>query len=191
MIRAFVAIALPDAAIAALIAARAGLPLGRPTPPENLHLTLAFLGEHPEPVIEDVHYALAAIRLPAFELRVAGLGVFGDGRLRVLHAEVAAGPPLGHLREKVAQAARGAGLRLERERYRPHVTLARFNPALVGEDAERMRAFAARGAGFRAGPFEAEAFRLVRSHLARSGAVHDDLAVYPLQRVAAGRSVMS
>lgn len=191
MIRAFVAIAPPDDVAAALIAAQAGLPAGRAVERAALHLTLAFLGEHPEPLVEDVHYALAAIRHPAFELRLAGLGLLGEARSQVLCAEVEATPGLSRLREKVTQAAREGGLAIERRRYRPHVTLARFNAGLAGEEAERTRAFAARGAGFRAGPFEVPEFRLVRSRLGRAGPVHDTLAVYPLERLADGRCVLS
>ena len=42
-------------------------------PPENSHLTVAFLGEHPEPVIEDVHLALDKIRAPGFALTLSGV----------------------------------------------------------------------------------------------------------------------
>ena len=91
------------------------------------------------------------------------------------------------------QAARDAGLAFERRRYRPHVTLARFN---AGPDAARRPSGcgpsprAARG--FRAGPFEVEEFVLMRSWLGRAGPVYDTLATYPLQpRRLEGCSVLS
>ncbi len=180
MIRAFAGIALPDSVVRSLTAARAGLPSGRPVPPENFHLTVAFLGEHPEPVIEDVHLALDKIRAPGFELTLSGTGLFGGPRPRVLYARVQPEPALDRLREKVLQAARGAGLRLPRERYSPHVTLARFNLRLKGEDAIEMRDFAARRMGFDAGPFEVGEFLLMRSMLGRNGPVYQELAAYPL-----------
>jgi RNA 2',3'-cyclic 3'-phosphodiesterase len=185
VIRAFVAIRLPEAAQARLIAAQAGLPAGRALPAENLHLTLAFLGEQPEPVVEDVHYALAAIRAPSFELTLAGMALLGGPRPRVLAAEAAPAPALVGLQRSVTQAARSAGLTLGREAFRPHVTLARFNSGLDVEDALRVRDFAARGAGFRAGPFPVASFVLIRSWLGRSGSIYEDLAEYPLnERVA-------
>ncbi len=182
MIRAFAAIALPGSVARALSAAQAGLPAGRPVAPENFHLTIAFLGEHPEPVIEDVHLALEGIRAPGFALTLSGVGLFGARRPRALYARAEPEPALGRLREKVLQAARGAGLRLPRERYRPHVTLARFNAGLRGEEAVEMRDFAARRMGFTAGPFEAGEFLLIRSTLGRSGPVYQELAAYPLGR---------
>ncbi len=180
MIRAFVAIPLPETVVSALSAAQAGLPAGRPVAPENFHLTVAFLGEHPEPLIEDVHFALDAIRAPAFELTLDGLDLFGGKRPRVLHAEVRPEPKLTHLREKVLQAARGAGLRMDRARYNPHVTLARFNNGLSGEDAEKMRNFTVRRMRFKAGPFEVGEFVLIRSSLGRNGPIYEELAAYPL-----------
>ncbi len=184
MIRAFVGIHLPDDVIRALTLAQAGMPLGRPTPPENMHITVAFLGEHPEPMIEDVHFALDRIRAPGFELRLDGVGLFGSDRPRVLYADVRPEPGLTRLREKVLQAARGSGLRLDRERYSPHVTLARFNAGLKGDDAQEMRDFAARRMGLRAGPFHVARFLLFRSSLGRNGPIYEELAAYPLNGTA-------
>ncbi|MFQ5566782.1 MAG: RNA 2',3'-cyclic phosphodiesterase [Paracoccaceae bacterium] len=180
MIRAFAAIAVPGPVAGALSAAQAGLPAGRPVAPENFHLTVAFLGEHPEPVIEDVHLALGGIRAPGFALTLSGTGLFGAERPRVLYAAVRPEPALNRLRKKVLHAARGAGLRLPRERYSPHVTLARFNAGLKGEEAVEMRDFAARRMGFTAGPFEVGEFLLMRSTLGRNGPVYQELAAYPL-----------
>ena len=52
--RAFLALDLPQETRDALIRVQADLPVGRPVPCENLHLTLAFLDEQP-------HYADARI----------------------------------------------------------------------------------------------------------------------------------
>ncbi len=181
MIRAFVAIGLPEEVASALIAAQAGLPAGRAVERGNLHLTLGFLGEQPEPVVEDVHYALARIAAARFELRLAGLALAGEGRAVVLRTEAEPSAGLSHLREKVVQAVRDGGIPLERKRYRPHVTLARLNAGLTGEDGVRMQAFVVRGARFRAGPFEVAEFRLMRSWLGKAGPVYDVMAEYALR----------
>jgi RNA 2',3'-cyclic 3'-phosphodiesterase len=178
MIRSFVAIRLPEAAAGEVVAAQSGLPAGRPVPLENLHLTLAFLGEHPAPVVEDVHHALADIRAQRFEIRLEGLDAFGNGRVRLVCARVAASDALTRLQASVRQAARLAGLDLARTKFVPHVTLARCgNRGASGEDAWKLRDYAARRAGFRV-DFEAGSFALVRSHLGQSGAFYEDLAEY-------------
>jgi 2'-5' RNA ligase len=179
MIRAFVAIPVGEEAGEALVAQQAGLTVGRAVPAENLHLTLAFLGERPMPVVEDVHYALDAIRAPGFEIRFAGLGLLGE-RARVVHAVVQPDPRLKHLRNRVLEAVRGAGIAVARERFVPHVTLVRLGPGVLPEDMERLRGQVAARAGFAAGPFEINSFALFRSHLGRSGAVYEEMASYPL-----------
>lgn len=180
MIRAFVGIPLPDDVAGALEAAQAGMPAGRPVSSENFHLTLAFLGGQPEPVLEDVHHALDAIRVPAFALRIEGLGIFGGPRPRVLFADIVPEPGLSQLRRKVLRAAHEAGIDIARERFHPHVTLARFADGLRGEDAVEMQAFVARRIGLRAGPFAVDRFVLYRSHLGRAGPVYEPLAEYGL-----------
>ncbi len=150
---------------------------------------MAFLGEHPGPVIEDLHYALVGMRLPRFALTLRGLDLPGGDRARVLAVGVDPEPRLRLLRDKVVQAARGVGIGFPRERYVPHVTLARFNAGLRGDAAERMRGFVLQGAGLRAGPFAVESFTLMRSHLGRSGPIYEDLADYPLAGGAAEEEV--
>lgn len=180
MIRAFVGIPLPDEVADALAAAQAGMPSGREVPSENFHVTLAFLGDQPEPVVEEAYHALAAVRAPSFSLGVEGLGMFGGARPRVLFAQVAPDPGLSRLHRKVLRAVHDAGIALARQRFHPHVTLARFGDALRGEDAAEMQAFVARRVGLCAGPFAVDHFVLYRSHLGRSGAIYEPLAEYPL-----------
>ncbi len=180
MIRAFVGIPLPGAVVRDLTAAQAGLPAGRAVAPENFHLTLAFMGEHPEPVIEDLHLALDRITGAGFEINLAGAGLFGNKRPRVLYAGVRSGHELGRLREKVVRAAHDAGIPLARERYTPHVTLARLNSGLTPEDAAELRDFTARRAGFSTSAFPVEGFALFRSTLGRNAAIYEVLADYAL-----------
>jgi 2'-5' RNA ligase len=148
--------------------------------PENLHVTVAFLGEHPEPLVEDIHLALEKIRSPAFDLALSGVDLFGNCHPKVFFAGIQPEPRLIQLRAKILQAARSAGVRLPRERYRPHVTLARFNSGLTGELAMEMRHFAVRRMNFTAGPIFVGEYTLVRSILGRTGPVYEQLANYPL-----------
>ena len=64
MIRSFAAIALPEAVRFELTLVGHGLPVPKPLPPENMHLTLVFLGELPEPVVADIDAAFASVRAP-------------------------------------------------------------------------------------------------------------------------------
>lgn len=188
MIRAFVGLPLPDDAAAALIAAQAGLPEGHPVPRENLHVTLAFLGERPMPVIEDVHFALDRLRAPGFSIGFKGLDLLGGERSRAVAALVRAEPALQFLRDRVVEAARSAGLAFPRERYLPHATIARL-PARLAPDARlRLEHVVAARAALAAGPWPIDRFALFRSRLGRSGPIYEEMAAYTLAPAAAARA---
>lgn len=72
--RLFVALSLPEPVREALSALANGLPGARWVPPENMHLTLRFIGEVDGRDARDVDDALAAIRMPGFDLKIAGVG---------------------------------------------------------------------------------------------------------------------
>lgn len=178
MIRAFAALALPEAVRLDLMLTGEGLPVPRTVPSENLHLTLVFLGELHERRVEDIDIAFRQVRAPRFELSLGGLGLFGGARPRIAYVGVHDCPSLRHLQAKVQTAARSAGYDAPGRRFVPHVTLARLPDRQ--ERQERLERAVAAGAGYRAPKFEVEDFRLFRSHLGSEGAIYEELARYPL-----------
>jgi len=179
MIRAFVALDLDETLRSALAVQQFLLPLPRREPVENLHLTLAFLGEVPDRLLEDVHEALLALRLPAFALTLAGLGMFGGDRPRLVYAAAAPDEPLLRPQRKAEGAARRAGATVEARRFVPHVTLGRFRPP-DKETAMRLERAVAEQGGFRAGPVPVREFVLYESIRSRDQARYEVLARYPL-----------
>ena len=178
MIRAFVAITLPEAVRARLALLQHFLPLPRRVAPENMHITLVFLGEQPEDRLEELHHACAAIRAEPFALTLRGVGVFGGDKPRNVWVGVAPSPPLEHLQRKVETAARGAGIDVAARRFTPHVTLGRMRPHEA--DLVRLEHAIAACNDFRAEPFDVTEFALMRSHLGRKGAEYAALASYSL-----------
>ena len=177
--RCFVAIPLPDGPVRALEAVQDGLPFGRLTDPEQLHLTLAFLGELPDREVEAAHDGLQTVRSHPFELTLRGLGSFGGADGRTIWAGVADPAPLARLAARIRSALHGMGVVLERRRFRPHVTLARLTGAEARDEAALARVLAKRD-GFPAPPFRVEGFALYRSVLTRAGPIYDVLAEYRL-----------
>jgi 2'-5' RNA ligase len=94
---------------------------------DNLHLTLRFIGEVDGAAAEDIAAGIAALRSPAFDLRLAGAGCFSHRRHGALWAGVAPREPLAALAQKVERAVQAAGLPAETRAYHPHVTLARWS----------------------------------------------------------------
>lgn len=181
MIRAFVALPLPPETVDALARVQSLAPLGRPVPEENMHLTLAFLGDIPPDAVDDLAEALAAIDPPPrLKLRLDGLAFFGGQPPGALAATVRPDPLLEALHGAVLRAARAAGLTVKRQRFRPHVTLLRLPRLLLPEEEAALARFMGKQAGAFAAEFTVEEFILYRSILRREGARHEELAVFPL-----------
>ena len=92
---------------------------GNYTRPENLHLTLAFIGEYPDP--DAVLEAMAALPTRPFRLRLEGVGAFGDLWWIGLEKSDALEGYVRALRRALA----GAGIPFDRKRFSPHITLVR------------------------------------------------------------------
>lgn len=183
--RLFVAIALPEEHRRRLGALANGLPGAKWVSPENLHLTLRFLGELDGQQGGDIDMALEAIRSPAFDLTLEGVSHFGEGRkLRSLWAGVAANDALVRLHDKIEQTVIRAGLPPEGRKFKPHVTLARFK----SNPGAKLHDYMAEHSLFRAPPFRVEHFTLFSSFLSAGGAIYRPEAEYPLVQVAAARS---
>lgn len=92
---------------------------GNYTRAENLHLTLAFLGERPE--ADDALEVLRSVPLRPFELRLRGIGAFGDLWWIGLERSDALEAYVKRLRRALADA----DIPFDRKRFSPHITLLR------------------------------------------------------------------
>jgi len=141
MIRLFVALELSSEIIEALGYARGGVEGARWQNDEQLHLTLAFIGEVPRSTVRRVEEALASIEFDPFDLTLEGVNMFGTPRQpKTLWAGVADTAPLHHLHEKVLNALERVGIETDRRRYKPHVTLARFSRGATARIADWLAA---------------------------------------------------
>jgi 2'-5' RNA ligase len=148
------------------------------TRPEQLHFTLAFLGEQPGP-----DEALAAGEIlretPAFDLALSGVGAFPNTeRPRVLWLGVSAGAAeLMETAERLRAALRRRGFAIEQRKFRPHLTFGRVRPR--GERlAKSGLAVVAPGEFAR---WTAREASLVQSVLGRGGATHTAVRTFPFK----------
>ena len=185
-LRLFVAIPLPDEVRTAmrrrLARLRSLLPQARWIDPDNAHLTLVFLGHHPEARVAPLTSALREVfgRYPALALRLHGGGTFPQGRpARVAWVGVKGAPELQPLQHDVADAAAGAlDWEPEKRPFHPHVTLTRCNPTWPRPQVER---FHTEVQGSWGEEFVAEEGILFRSRLSPRGAQYEALAHLPLR----------
>jgi len=176
--RLFVGIPLPVDVRECLARMSSGLKGARWISPENMHITLRFIGEVDGHMAEDIDTTLIAMAAPGFDLSLNAAGMFGRGHLvHTVWADVKPEPALNRLQAKVEQAMVRLGLEPEHRKYTPHVTLARLKKVT----SQKIADWAEANAGFRAGPFRVDAFVLFRSHLGHGPAHYETLSEYPLK----------
>ena len=92
---------------------------GRFVPVENLHLTLAFIGEYPNP--DDVLDVLEQVPFTPFDLSLSSTGQFGDlywcgiDNAKGLEAYV----------RRLRRALAESGIPFDKKKFSPHITLVR------------------------------------------------------------------
>ena len=134
--RLFLAIELPDDVRSHLVVARqrleAGLPKISYTKPQNLHLTLKFLGETDAKKLAAINESLAMIKSRPMALHACGIDCFpAKGPIRIVTAAMEGTTgPLRALVESIEQRCRFLGYDREQRAYKPHVTLGRARPVL-------------------------------------------------------------
>jgi 2'-5' RNA ligase len=169
MFRLFTAIAVPGEIGQVLARCQRGVAGARWSPVENLHITLRFFGGVSEDRADDLDAELGAIRSKAFDLALAGVGVFESaGGPRTVWAGVANCPPLGALAARCETAGRRAGLAADSRAFRPHVTLA----YLSGADPARVAAWVQSHNLLKSPPFHVGAFGLYSSWRTDAGQVY-------------------
>ena len=137
--RLFIAIRLSDEMKAALIHTQNMLYdygiRGNYTKEENLHLTLAFIGEFPDP--QPVMDALETVRFTPFELELQGMGCFDD----LWWAGMKDSAPLTAVVRRIRRALSDAEIPFDRKRFMPHITLIRkANGRMPGVDLQKASA---------------------------------------------------
>jgi 2'-5' RNA ligase len=176
MMRLFVGLALPQSLKDRLAPLMIGLPGARWVAPENLHLTLRFIGEVDEREAAMLDEALTSIARAPFDLQVAGCGIFAQRRgPEAVWVGVASTPPLVDLQAAIERAAVRAGLAPEEKRFRPHITLARLKDV----PQPRLQAFVA-GHNLFKDSVTIEGFTLFSSTLGSGDPIYREEAAYPL-----------
>ena len=176
MHRLFVALEIPEIVADALSTIQYGVEGARWRAVDSFHLTLAFIGETDRHGFAAAVDALSAIDAPAFDLRLSGIGSFGDKKPHALWVGVEAAPELAHLQTKVETALRRAGFTLEKRKFVPHVTLA----YLRGASQESVMQFCAMHGLFSCGPYPVTEFHLYSSRLGNEASAYEIEASYSL-----------
>jgi RNA 2',3'-cyclic 3'-phosphodiesterase len=144
------------------------------TRPENLHVTLKFIGNVVPEQLDAILAALASVRSERpVELHFRGLGFFLDAkRPRVVWAGVAGSQNLAAIAADIDRGLAELGVPREQRAFIPHLTLARCEP---GGIPSRSRAAIEKDAAIDFGELRTNKFHLVESKLKPTGAEYTTL----------------
>ena len=92
---------------------------GRETPSENMHLTLAFIGDYDDP--DYLKRTINSIDMRPFDITLSGVGAFRD----LWWVGIENSPPLQAVVRKLRRALSDAGIPFDRKRFMPHITIVR------------------------------------------------------------------
>lgn len=146
--------------------------------PENLHITLKFLGEVEEEQLAGVGDVLggAARNFKPFDITIGGVGGFPEGKkIRVLWVGADSGGRLRLLNREIENKIEALGFSPDR-RFKEHITIARFKttPCLAvidGLKASHIETIF--------GVMRADHIELIKSTLTSAGPVYDTLLKFP------------
>jgi RNA 2',3'-cyclic 3'-phosphodiesterase len=94
--------------------------------PESLHVTLKFIGEQPEPAVEQIKQTLSTVQTAAPEIHFRGYGFFPTAKsARVFWIGMEAAPQLAALAATIDEKVATLGIPKEDRAFSPHLTLAR------------------------------------------------------------------
>lgn len=175
--RLFIAIDLPEEVREELCRLRTPIPGARWVPANQLHLTLAFLGDvEPERVIE-LTERVAGLTAPPFQLRFDRTGCFPSRmRPRVLWVGLKPEPLLISLADRLRELLRACAIPQEERPFAPHITLARLKLPAPRESAP----FLDRPLQLQRPSVTVREFILFESSLTPAGAIHTPLKHFPL-----------
>ncbi len=152
------------------------------TSTENIHITLAFLGDTDEKLIEPISSMLneKCKGFGKFELIIKGSGVFRNfNDPRIIWVGIEPSDKLMHLNEVIINGLKGMNIKLENRPFNPHLTIGRIKHIV---DIETLKSLT--------GQFKDDKIQLVRidevilyeSILLQSGPVYKPLTRFNLEK---------
>lgn len=159
--------------------------LVRWVPPENMHLTLKFLGDVSPSNVEFLMQMLRneAENIEAFTIHVAGLGSFPSlKRPRVLYVGIHAPAGLEALHRGIESASRRLGYESEERPFSPHLTLGRVKQNINALEQQKIRRCIEGIQVDVLGTARVDSVHLYKSELKPSGSVYTRLYSAPLKK---------
>ncbi len=185
MKRLFIALAMPEAALSAIVKAqdklKSAVPGAKWVDPRGAHLTLKFLGAVPDESVADIIAVLEeAVRdIDSYAYAIRGLGGFPTPtRPRVVWAGVEDNGRTAELAKPIERGMEWLGFKPEERAFHPHITLGRVKTPrrLANPDALKEIGF-----DLLVENLKATEITLFESRLSPKGAVYSAVSLAPLK----------
>ena len=154
-----------------------GIPGAKWVAPEQMHLTVRFIGEVDGGLFHDIKEILNDVNVAPFSLQLKGVGFFPPrGVPRVLWVGLEKSEPLQAMKKKIDLTLFRLGVEPDNRKFSPHITLARLKNSPV----QKIANFLSGNGLFSQEPFLVDDFKLYSSILSPKGAYHKVERVYSL-----------
>lgn len=145
--------------------------------PENIHVTVRFLGDVAVSVVDKVFEQMKKTQFKPFDVKISGLGVFPNLNFpRVVWAGITTGAEqLQDVFTQLEPRLRGLGFAGDPKGFTPHLTIARVRSA---QNKPQLADFISKNARCEFGTVKAACLRLKRSELTPTGPIYSTLKEY-------------
>ncbi|MGA7194179.1 MAG: RNA 2',3'-cyclic phosphodiesterase [Anaerolineales bacterium] len=184
LLRAFIAVEIPSSLqhtiqeSTASLRKALGTDLIRWVPPQNVHLTLKFLGDVSPSNLNLIKQMLTAEagQHPCFEMQIKSIGSFPNSRrLRVIWVGLHAPAALESLQRGIESASARLGYAADEKSFSPHLTIGRVKQNLSALEIQRIRAELEKTKIGLLGVVHVDGAHLFKSDLQSSGSVYTKL----------------
>ena len=149
----------------------------KPVEPQNIHITLRFLGNIMPATVEKIFEEMKQIQFTPFTVQINGLGAFPNPRYpRVVWAGITEGAEqLKNVFSQLEPKLCGLGFAPDYRGFSPHLTIARVRS---GRNKKQLAEFLTLNAKYEFGNVGARCLRLKKSTLTPRGPIYSTLTEY-------------
>jgi len=145
--------------------------------PQNIHVTMRFLGDISPGMVDKIHQAMTNVRFTPFSIQLRGLGVFPSLNYpRVVWAGMTEGADqLKGIFTQLEPQVRELGFEADSYGFSPHLTIARVRS---GANKQHLADLVTKKSDYEFGVIKADCLRLKRSVLSPKGPTYSTLREY-------------
>jgi len=147
----------------------------KPVEPENVHITLKFLGDTNEDLLEEIHEIIKNVvkGFNPFNIKLEGAGVFpNQNYIKVIWIGIKQWEKLESIAQKIDEHLHDKGFKKEKRKFSAHLTIARVRSA---KNKEKLIQIIEKYKDFDFAEIKVDSIKLKKSELTSKGPMYTDL----------------